>query len=412
MSQTTSPRLLRLPLHRAVQPLAAALLLVPGAALAQDAGDLRDFQLPPSGGATGTPQAQGPVDTAGGAPIRPRVIGREEPAPAPTAAPAPPRAQPSAAPARPPVLSQPETRPVPAPAPAARPAEGPTAARTRAVPAPAEAGPTSPAAIGAPAPLGTAIPEAAAQPAPATGIASPAGTGAAVTAGGAAAAVVDDSSSTPGWLVPLLLLGAGVGGWLLWRRRRATGDAVPPVIERPLAREPGAAPTGSAATAPALHIKVEPLKLTRSLMNTSLAYRLTVANRTTRTVGDVRIGAELTAAHGARPLEEQIATPASALPEAHRIDRLAPGQTRMLEGRIDLPVASIAPIRQGRAALFVPLLRLVAEGVGMEPLARTVVVGQSPAPGSLRLQPFRLDEPPRSYQPIAQRPLDEAALAL
>ena len=390
--------------------IAGAFLLAPSGGLAQDAGDLRDFQLPPSGGATASPQAQGPVDSDGGAPIRPRVIATDAPPPAPTRAQptaavptsSAPRAAATGSAPRAPVLTLPETRAVPAPAPASRPQTTRPAIRETSSGelAPVDAPVPTPSSPGS-APVTDAAAGAAPFPAP-TATSAPA----------PSAEVAADESTTPAWLVALALLAVGALGWLFWRRQSARSDAAAPVIERPITRELGEPEQPAAAPGPALLIKVEPLKLTRSVMNTSLAYRLTVVNRTARTLGDVRIGAELTAAHGARPLEEQIAAPGLVLPEAHRIDRLAPGQTRMVEGRLDLPVASIAPIRQGRAALFVPLLRLVAEGIGMEPLARTVVVGQAPAPGSPRLQPFRLDEPPRSYQPIAQRPLDEAALAV
>ena len=62
-------------------------------------------------------------------------------------------------------------------------------------------------------------------------------------------------------------------------------------------------------------------------------------------------------------------------------------------------------IRQNNAALFVPLLRLRVDGATAEPLVKTFVVGLG-VPGGGRVMPFRIDEGPRSYEPISARALD------
>ncbi|TCD00650.1 hypothetical protein EYB45_11090 [Erythrobacteraceae bacterium CFH 75059] len=216
------------------------------------------------------------------------------------------------------------------------------------------------------------------------------------------------------WLWLLALLPLAAAGWW-WRRRRQEARPVRvPVIQKP--QLPVAANDDSAASgltgrdgsgpAPQLAVELVAMKLTRSFMNATLAYRITVRNRGAAPARELAVTGELVGAHGSQPLENQIASAEARLPLLHTVDRLAPGQALSLDGTLVLPVHAITPIRQGSAALFVPLLRLVVSGPGLDPLARTFVVGQPGTGLTGRLQPFRLDEPPRSYQPIAQRALD------
>ncbi len=81
-----------------------------------------------------------------------------------------------------------------------------------------------------------------------------------------------------------------------------------------------------------------------------------------------------------------------------------PGQSTALEGQVQLPLAQAQVVMQGRHPLLVPLLRVRVDGPGESALIKTFVVGQG-LPDGGRVQPFRLDEPPRSYAPIAQREL-------
>ena len=107
------------------------------------------------------------------------------------------------------------------------------------------------------------------------------------------------------------------------------------------------------------------------------------------------------AAHASMSREEQLSGPSpghGAAPQ--RIERLEPGETRVVEGEVRLPFPQIVPIRQGDAALLLPLARFRVETEGARPLVRTFVVGQ-PGQGS-SLQPFRLDLGPRVYPRLAQ----------
>lgn len=372
--------------------LSAAFAAMPAAAQTQNAPALRDFSLPPAPNATATPRAQGPVDEAGPVPVAPRVIATSTPRPAVTPAPTQPpvirlpNPSPTAA-ATPRAAASPRPRTIASPASNATPlADRPTAPVLPPPPSilalEPEAAPTTSA---TPLPQATAVPF---SPAPAT---QP------VPAG------QEGSSLT--WLLLAALGLAGLVGGAVWFRRRQA-SAKPLTIERPLVTPSGAANDDGGTPADALKIELAAVKLTRSFMNASLAYRITLHNRGARALAGVTVAGELIGAHGSQPLENQIASNGAQLPQLHQVERLSLGQARTLEGTLTLPLQAITPIRQGSAALFVPLLRLVVSGEGMEPLARTFVVGQPSAGMTGRLQPFRLDEPPRSYQPIGQRALD------
>lgn len=135
-------------------------------------------------------------------------------------------------------------------------------------------------------------------------------------------------------------------------------------------------------------------------MNAALSYRLEVANRGTAPLNDLRIEADMISAHASLSREQQLAGPGQGTVSQHRLGRLEPGESRIVEGEFRLPFGQIVPIRQGNAALLLPLARFRAVTEGAKPLLRTFVVGQ---PGSSGLQPFRLDQGPRIYPKLAQR---------
>lgn len=182
-----------------------------------------------------------------------------------------------------------------------------------------------------------------------------------------------------------------------------------------LRRRPAAAPEFVAPVVPpqaenaALKLEVAALRMDRSLMNATVAYRITVRNPTGRALSKIAIEADLVSATREKELEGQLASPLSPLPVRHQVGRIAPGGSQRLEGQLRLPLANIAAIRQGNVALLVPLMRVRAVADEIDPVATTLVIGQG---SGARPQPFRLDEPPRSFAPLAQRTLDSAALAV
>lgn len=196
----------------------------------------------------------------------------------------------------------------------------------------------------------------------------------------------------------LALLGAG---FVAWQRRRA---AVVPEIERPVVASAAAAAVPSLPLPDALTVSIEHEKLIRSAAFATLKYRMTLANRTGAPLTQLAVGLDLVSAHAALPVEQQLATAATALERRHEVTRIGPHQSVTLEGQVQLPLAQAHVIRQGRHPLLVPLLRVRIDGSGEEVLVKTFVVGQG-VPGGPRVQPFNLDEGPRSYAPIAQREL-------
>ena len=218
-------------------------------------------------------------------------------------------------------------------------------------------------------------------------------------------------------LATLALLLAG-GAWLAWSRHfRHRARALPASqVERPRV----AARTGVPAESPeplplaatgALHLALQATRMSATLINTTLSYRLAVTNRGREPLHDVRIAGDMIAAHASRSATEQLGPAEASLPELHRIATLAPGESVTLGGDIRLPLVSITPIRRGDAALFVPLARL--RGHAQDPAGATVMgggtflVGQEPG-ASKRLQPFRLDLGPRNYSRLGQQLLPAA----
>ena len=217
-----------------------------------------------------------------------------------------------------------------------------------------------------------------------------------------------------GTLMLLVLSGA----WLAWSRHfRHRARALPaPEIERPhvaTANRPAApAPEPNpAAASGALHLALQATRMSATLVNTTLSYRLAVTNCGVQPLHDVRIAGDMIGAHASRSTSEQLGLAGATLPELHRIATLAPGESVTLGGDIRLPLVSITPIRRGDAALFVPLARLRGHakddaGVSVEG-GGTFLVGQEPG-ASKRLQPFRLDLGPRNYSKLGQQLLPAA----
>lgn len=200
-----------------------------------------------------------------------------------------------------------------------------------------------------------------------------------------------------------------------------TGDTQPeqdsplpaPDIAEPTPAAAAAAPDPIVVTAtraaetPA--VSLEARRMSATLVNTTLTYRLTVTNTGPDPLEDMTIGGDMIAAHATRTTEEQLASDGTVLPELHRIASLAPGESVALGGDIRLPLAAIRPIRHGEASLFVPLARFsaawtVAGGV-RKSRASAFLIGQLPAGESERLQPFRLDLGPRMYGELGNRQL-------
>lgn len=176
----------------------------------------------------------------------------------------------------------------------------------------------------------------------------------------------------------------------------------PDKVEPPLV----AATSQQSDTKSALQIKAQALTLSRSLMNATLNYRLELMNLNNRPIGEVSVKADLVTAHGKAPVSEQVASEDTILPESAFMASIEGRGTHEVKGTFSLPINAIRPITQRGAALYVPLLRLRVDAIGMDPIICTFVVGVKPPERGAKLQPFRLDEMAQTYRNIGLRLID------
>lgn len=392
--------------------------------------DYRNFQLQPQ--PTQTPRAAGPVAPNGEIPRPATAASTPAPAPATSARPATgTAAQPAAAPTPAPTRSPTPKATTPSPARSTpEPSRSPAPLRTAA----ASATPTS----------ATQAPEAVA---PASSEPNPPST--LPSARSTPDNEAEASPPAPGepqrqpWLLILggvaVLLFAASAAWSALRRwnraeddsavsftareldedgdgditskpdtpqREALGNTAEPLPE-PIPAAPIVVTATRAADTPA--VSLEARRMSATLVNATLTYRLTITNTGSEPLENMEIGGDMIAAHATRSTEEQLASGTTVLPGLHYVASLAPGESVTLGGDIRLPLAAIRPIRHGQASLFVPLARFSASwtcGDGArKSRASTFLVGQLPAGVSDRLQPFRLDLGPRMYGELGQRQL-------
>jgi hypothetical protein len=387
--------------------LIAALSVLATSAQAQESGSVQGYRLPPA--PSPTPTAAGPVDS-------------DHPVAAPTTttpAPEPIAAPPVIAPPAP-ATTVPTARPGTAAAPRAMPS-----ARAQAQPQPA---------------VDTATPTSTSQPSIQPTVAPPilATEPVPTTASAAPAPAVTSTQDKLHWLwiavgtVLVLLL----GGLLRWRRRAGATKAFeyepdaelqvapsepapsPPASLTPPRREPAQAPSSSppppAPPPPStselrpIEMQLEARHLSRAMVNATLAYRLTLTNRSGAPTGPLRIAGDIVSAHASLSAEEQLAPGDSALETIHEAPTLAPGESVTLSGELRMPIASILPINSGGSRVFVPLARFRAETQGSA-TTRVFVIGQASEQPGGALRPFPLDRGPGVDRTLGQRELGTPA---
>lgn len=382
--------------HRTGISIAPLLLLAAAPAGAQDSTTQTGaqtgaqtggiYQLPP--GSAPTPNAQGPV-----VPDAP-----------------PPRV--ATTPATEPRIETPPAVTLPPPSPTPVPVQERPASSRSAPAAPPR--PTAEPAPGASSPASIAAPPTA--PAPTPPVEGPPLS----TPSEVSSPATDESGKAVWWP----LLGAGLvgllalGAWLLRRRKNIEPDAVfeRPVVPASAAPVAPARPLAQAHSAPAaaLSVDLEAARMSASLVNATLAYRIVLGAAVD--LGPVEVRADMTSAHASRGADEQLG--GADAPVLHRLPGMAAGETVLLEGEVRLPLSAITPIRHGSAALFVPLVRMAIAAAGPESplnLRRAYVIGLEENTGgngdSGRLQPFRLDLGPRIYPQVGRRELTVPAFA-
>jgi hypothetical protein len=342
-------------------------------AQAQDA--VQDYRLPPASPSP-TSSAAGPVDT-------------DHPIAAPT------RAAPVAAPA-------PSPSPVIVLPPAAPRATAPRAERPAPTPQPTVTASAAP----APSPTVTTAPPPI-EPAPAPSVAAPL----------EPARPPADSPAPWGWILAGLAVVAAAGV-LLWRRRVRTaleeeyGEELAPPTAPAAPPAPGlnnSLPPVPASPGQFLSVELEPRHLSRALVNATLAYRLTLTNRSGVPLGPLRVAGDIISAHASLSPQDQLAPAGDALAAIHEVREIAPDDSAVLRGELRLPLASILPINSGGARVFVPLARFRVETEGLN-ATHVFVIGQaSDRPGGA-LRPFPLDRGPGVDRGLAQRELEQKAL--
>lgn len=400
------PSLFAIAIAQASLLMVGSIFSVPAAATTGTTGaPPPGFQLPPAPTPTATPQVQGPVDIEGPVPITPRVIPTARPAPTPTQQPLPTILQPV-----PRATQAAETRRF-TPAARATPGQrmpGADLLSGEETPAsPIDLTPAEPTFENVPSP--TSLPN--------------------ITASGEDSAIpgaVDNRgwmSSRAIWFALAAGLIALLAGIFLLRSRRQMAAANVAPIEPPVVRKPDAQPAPpapapvSAPTPPpentppapkpagAISLSIIPTKLSRSMMNATLSCAITVHNHTDHMFENIQISGDLVTAHGKISIGEQLADGSTDLALLETLATLPAGKTGEVTATLTLPVSHIRTIAQGRATLYVPLLRLRAAGNGLDPVTQTFVIGMKP-PGSDKVQPFRLDEMPQTYRQIGSRALD------
>ncbi|OYX91222.1 MAG: hypothetical protein B7Y74_14975 [Novosphingobium sp. 35-62-5] len=194
----------------------------------------------------------------------------------------------------------------------------------------------------------------------------------------------------------IALVALGGGALLLRRRERTATEPVfsPPVL--PVAAPPPPPPPKPAHPLAPLTLDLEAVRMSASLVNATLVYRIVLTAKSD--MEQIAVRADMTAAHASRPADEQLG--GDDAPVLHQIAAMAAGETVVLTGELRLPLSAITPIRHGSAALFVPLVRIAVEGPLR--LRRAFVVGLDESANTLRLQPFRLDLGPRVYAQVGQ----------
>lgn len=245
----------------------------------------------------------------------------------------------------------------------------------------------------------------------------------------------DETANWIWYLLAFIALWMAGGLFWLWRQRAETGgrvlvapiqrprlkktdddtDAIPSPAFATDALPHGPAPDDSEhRDAPVdgspLRCTIETSRLSLTLMNVSLAYRITLSNMSASAIRGITIGSDLVTAHANVPTQHQIAGHGQQLAPKHAVDLLLPDQNVQLSGELRLPIPAIHPLRRGDAVMFVPLLRLRIDGEGMDEIVlQTLVVGQKPAGPGAGLRPFRLDLGPRIYGDIGHRLLQASA---
>lgn len=186
--------------------------------------------------------------------------------------------------------------------------------------------------------------------------------------------------------------------------------STPPTHDPAKQTPPVAEPAAPAILPGQLTVSLDVQRLSATMLNAALTYRLTVHNHAQSDICEVTLFADMTSAHGSLGGQEQLLITSEDIRPLHNASRLAPGEAATFKGELRLPLAQVLPIHSGKAVLFVPLLRLRVESGSGDQGNRRVshhafVIGQLPLESGSALRPFQLELGPRIYSEIGQREL-------
>jgi len=215
----------------------------------------------------------------------------------------------------------------------------------------------------------------------------------------------DDLAGIPAWiwwLIGALALVALTLAFLLYSRRQ---PAPVKEIEKPVVAGPS--PLASIEEAK-LALTLDIVSATRSMMMLTIDYRLNVANRSERAIRDLAVSPELTTARRDQPARPGPSQQQGAR-STKKIARIGPHQSEAISGTVQLPVAEIRPIMQGRKPLYVPLLHIEIGLEQLAPVKHSFVIGLPSETSTTRLHPISLDVPPGGLPPLLARKLETNA---
>jgi len=136
-----------------------------------------------------------------------------------------------------------------------------------------------------------------------------------------------------------------------------------------------------------LSVSLSVVSARRSLMMFTIEYRLTLANRGNRALRDLEVSGRLDCAQ----VESGKDVPSGHEPFLDQVERIAPHQTMVLAGTLEMPIANIALIRQKTVSMFIPLMYTTVQCAGAPATITRFVIGTPSAANQARLQPIALD---------------------
>ena len=166
-------------------------------------------------------------------------------------------------------------------------------------------------------------------------------------------------------------------------------------------------PTHSADSTLADHLQIEFIAngASSTLLNAVLNYTVTLTNISEQDLSDIRLSGAMMQADTENALNG--ATQSGDL--LHITETLSAGDMVTLTGEIRTPLYAIRPITFKLQTLFIPLAHFdvtYKDDKGSEHHQRSsFIIGREYEPPRTKMAPFRLDQGPRRFGPVGQRPL-------